>query len=314
MRRTVRRSRSRVVAAMLLAAGVALAACGTPRAVTVPRSPSTTVPRPSTTVPPASGATVSSVPPSAASGPVYLALGDSAPMWDGNASYPDLIAAHERSSVPGLQLVNLSVSGATTSSMLSGTTRRSGSEEHQAVAFLDAHRGSVALVTIDIGGNDVLACGTGSPSCLTRVEAKTAANLTTILSRLRAAAGPSVPIVGMTYYDPYLGDWMARGADRAIAVGSVSYLAALNALLTRTYRAAGASVADVQGAFDSTDLTTLVSSPWGTIPLAVDRACTLLDMRCVLGAPAVGSDPTTSGAAVIAGAFETAIGTLGRPS
>src|SRR5208282_59035 len=136
-------------------------------------------------------------------------------------------------------------------------------------------------------------------SCLQQVEATMTSNLTTILSQLRDAAGPSVPIVGMTYYDPYLGDWLAGGSARSTATGSVAYLLTLNNLLAKTYEAAGDRVADVQDAFQSTDLSTYVSSPWGQVPVAVERACTLLDMSCRVGQQTLGSDPTPPGAKVI---------------
>jgi hypothetical protein len=45
------------------------------------------------------------------SGPYYLALGDSVPVWDGSDSYPNLLLAHYQSTVPNLQLENLAVSG-----------------------------------------------------------------------------------------------------------------------------------------------------------------------------------------------------------
>jgi hypothetical protein len=75
--------------------------------------PRTSVTSPTTSTTAVPGSTVDSIPPTQATRPIYLALGDSAPIWDGNASYPNYIAAHYRSSVKGLELVNLSVSGET---------------------------------------------------------------------------------------------------------------------------------------------------------------------------------------------------------
>ena len=241
-----------------------------------------------------------------------MALGDSAPLWNGNASYPDYIAAHYRANINRLELVNLSVSGETSGSMLSGSGAASGSQQQRALSFLRAHRNSVVLITIDIGGNDVLTCGSGSntASCLQQVEATMASNLSTILGQLRAAVRPSVPIVGMTYYDPYLGDWLAGGSARSTATGSVPYLVTLNDLLARTYGAAGDRVADVQDAFQSTELSRDVGSPWGQVPVAVEQACTLLDMSCRIGQQTLGTDPSPAGAKVIAHAFERAIGVL----
>jgi lysophospholipase L1-like esterase len=277
--------------------------------------PSTSVTSPTTSTLPTSGSTVDSIAPSQATEPVYLALGDSAPLWNGNESYPNYIAAHLRSSIKGLELVNLSVSGETSGSMLSGSSGASGSQQQRAVSFLQAHRGSVVLITIDIGGNDVLACGSGTntATCLQQVETTMASNLTTILSQLRDAAGPSVLIVGMTYYDPYLGDWLAGGSARSTATGSVPYLVTLNNLLAKTYGTAGDRVADVQGAFQSTDLSIYVSSPWGQVPVAVEQACTLLDMSCGVGEQTIGTDPSPAGAKVIAQAFNTTIGVPSAP-
>ncbi|MDA8356683.1 MAG: putative Ig domain-containing protein [Actinomycetota bacterium] len=252
--------------------------------------------------------------------PIYLALGDSAPMWDGTASYPDLITTHYQTSVPGLRLVNLSQSGATTTSMLQSYFT-STSQLQRAELYLRAYRGSVALVTIDIGGNDVLPCtsgilsGTGTTTgCLATVESRMIANLHTILTGLRQAAGPGVRIVGMTYYNPFLGDWLAGGTARAGVIGSTQALEQLNGLLTQAYTQTGAQVADVEGAVDATDLSTLVPSTWGDVPVAVTRACSLLDISCTAGQSGLGGDdPTVAGAAVIAQAFESTIGTLSPP-
>src|ERR1035437_4408727 len=55
---------------------------------------------------------------SAATGPFYLALGDSVPLWDSTSAYPNLLLARYQKTYPNLQLVNLAVSGETSTSML----------------------------------------------------------------------------------------------------------------------------------------------------------------------------------------------------
>jgi lysophospholipase L1-like esterase len=105
-----------------------------------------------------------------------------------------------------LRLVKLGCGGETTLTMVLGAAYcgfSTGSQLAQAEAFLNAHRGEVALVTIDIGGNDVLQYGDQAvPTILTYMPQ--------ILARLRAATGPEVPIVGMTYYAVGLPDvWNA---------------------------------------------------------------------------------------------------------
>jgi hypothetical protein len=89
-------------------------------------------------------------------------------------------------------------------------------------------------------------------------------------------------------------------------------LLALNHELTGLYGGAK-KTADVQGAFRATDFKTLVPSPWGTIPIAVKRACSWLDIVCQTGSlEEFGDDPNLAGAARIATAFEQTIGVL-RP-
>ena len=246
--------------------------------------------------------------PASAERPRYLALGDSVPVWNGKRSYPNLIQRHLRPKLPRLALTNLAVSGATTASMLRGGQYAS------ARRYLRAHRGHVALITIDLGGNDIVGCaGMGGPDnpCATRARATIRRNLTTMLRGLRRFA-PGVPVIGMTYYDPYLGYWLAGGGYRDLALSTVPGLVVLNKLLTKLY-GGPARTADVEGAFRSTDLDTMVASRWGTVPVAVARACSWLDITCVPGQPeGFGDDPNERGAAVIAHAFERKIDAIIR--
>ena len=170
-----------------------------------------------------------------------------------------------------LRLVKLGCGGETTTSLISGGLCRypAGSQLAAAVEFLDDHAGQVAFVTIDIGANDIFACG-GDPTCfIPQIEQ----NLPIILSTLRAHAGPDVPIVGMSYYsnsniawfeDPAAGEFAAAGTAR------------FNDRLERLYGSNGALVADVEGAFAVTDFATLVDLPGvGPVPLSVYNTCTL---------------------------------------
>ena len=240
------------------------------------------------------------------SGPFYLALGDSVPVWDGDASYPNLLLDHYKTAVPDLQLVNLAVSGETTTSMIED------GQYAAALAFLHAHENEVALITIDIGGNDVVGCASSSgvnEQCFQQAEAVMATNITTMLGGLHGAA-PGVPIFGMTYYDPFLGDWLAGGVARTIALGTIPGAVALNETLTSLY---GANrTADVQDAFAVTNSTTLVSSSWGTVPVDVADACQWLDIECAVGQlEGFGDDPNAAGQVQIAQAFENVIGAPG---
>jgi lysophospholipase L1-like esterase len=229
-------------------------------------------------------------PPATAKAPpatYYLALGDSLargvqPDAAGVSvatpdGYPDQVYAALHPSRPGLRLVKLGCPGETTVSMINGGICRypEGSQLAEAVGFLQAHRGRVLLVTLDIGANDPEACG-GEPSfnrlatcAVTNVPA-TAGHLGTIVTRLKAAAGPGVRIVGMTYYLPALAEWRNGLPGHLVAWTAEKLAAAFNNMLGRVYAQAGIRVANVFGAFETADFT----RPAGTsVPRNVARLC-----------------------------------------
>ena len=233
----------------------------------------------------------------------YLALGDS--LATGFAAgpgqgYVDLLEDHYQAQNPNLVEVDFGCSSETTQTMLDGgiCSFDGLSQEDAAVAFLEAHPGQVALVTIDIGGNDIVFCS--DATCFANALTTMDTNVATILSRLRAAAGPSVPFYGMTYFDPLLGNWLDGPGGQALAEATVPLLDELNAHLVTDYSAVGAPSADVAGAFASDDFT-LVDSPWGTIPRNVYNACRWLDITCTPGQPeGFGDDANADGYQVIA--------------
>lgn len=252
----------------------------------------------------------------------YLALGDSLaagyqpdPSIGRDKGYvPDTYAAlTQEPQYRRMVLQNLGCDGATTVSLLSGggcAYPGVASQLAAAEQFLDEHPGRVKVITIDIGGNDINHCVVGgviNATCATAAIGTIGANVTEIMTRLREAA-PDVPIVGMTYYDPYLAAWLAGPAGQAVAQQSVQLTTALNQTLTTVYEAAGARVADVAGAFSTTDLSTPATLPGvGTVPLAVARICTWTWM-CVPGrSPDIHA--TTAGYQVIADAFLAALPT-----
>src|SRR5690349_16408669 len=235
----------------------------------------------------------------------YLALGDSlAQGVQPNASgisvetpdgYPDQVYASLRRSHPTLRLVKLGCPGETTVTMINGGICHygSGSQLKAAVAFLQQHRaqehsasehsasehsasehrGRVLLVTLDIGANDPEACS-GQPSfsqlaaCAVKGVPSAVTHLGTIVDRLKAAAGPDVPMVGMNYYLPALAEWHHGLSGRAVAWTAEKLAATFNALLGRVYTKAGMKVADVFGAFRTSD--------FGTHGAASPRNVTLL--------------------------------------
>ena len=221
----------------------------------------------------------------------YLALGDSLSQGvQPNAAgvsvkteqgYPDQVYAALRPGHPALQLVKLGCPGETTGTMINGGICRypEGSQLAAATAFLRAHRGHVFLVTIDIGANDPEDCGSWASlsrmaSCFGTVAPYAAGNLATIMTRLRTAAGPDVPIVGMTYYLPALAEWLNGTPGQAMARLSEQLAAGYNDVLERVYAASGARVADVSGAFDTANFGDPVTMPGiGTVPRNVALIC-----------------------------------------
>jgi lysophospholipase L1-like esterase len=253
-------------------------------------------------------------PPDIGAGPYYLALGDSVPMWNGISSYPYDIADNYFVGSTGPEVMDLACSGETTTSMLSGPTcapQPYTSQMQEALAFLHQYGSGTSLITIDIGGNDVVDCvsSTGiDQHCVTGAVATMETNLTSILTQLRQAA-PGVPIIGMNYFDPFLGDWLAGGAAQTEALATIPALSTFNSDLAQVFGQFNVPVADVFDAFQTSDTTEMVSSPWGMVPVAVDNACTWLDITCTAGQiEGFGDDPVDSGAKVIAGTFEKLIG------
>jgi lysophospholipase L1-like esterase len=195
--------------------------------------------------------------------------------------YPDQLYEALRPAHPGLRLVKLGCPGETTSTMIDGGICRyaDGSQLAAAVAFLRAHRGHVLLVTIDIGANDLEDCGSQPdlievlPCFVTDVPGAVS-RLVTIMARLRTAAGPSVRMVGMSYYLPALTQWRDGSSGQATAKLVERLEVGYNDLLDRVYADHDAKVANVFGAFDTGDFSDQVTVPGiGTVPRNVALLC-----------------------------------------
>jgi lysophospholipase L1-like esterase len=180
-----------------------------------------TVALPLTVLPAASG---QAAPPAPAT---YLALGDSVAFGTGatdpaTQGYVPLLAAELQGKGCGkdkgkgkavgcrVEVVNLAVNGATTTSLLAG--------QLQPALDLIAERNAtrtpvddVRLITITIGGNDVVnpvvaACLYGLADCATTANAtiqQLSTNYARILGALREAAGPDTTIAVTTYYNAF---------------------------------------------------------------------------------------------------------------
>src|ERR1700691_3692643 len=153
----------------------------------------------------------------------YVSLGDSysvgyQPGFGATSGYTAVVAKST-----GLKLVNFGCGGATTSSLVSSigcpdnlphtagaVLYPTTTQEAAAEAFLTAHRGHIGLITVSIGGDDVTACATpANPiSCVSTAVAGITKNVTSVSAALRAAAGPRVPLIGLTYPDVILGSYV----------------------------------------------------------------------------------------------------------
>ena len=127
-----------------------------------------------------------------------------------------------------------------------------------------------------------------------------------ILAKLKAAAGKQVSFVGMNYYDPFLADWLTGSAGQAVATESVTVLADFNDVLASAYAAYHVPVADVAGAFKSTDLTGTTSLHGATVPVDVANICNWTFM-CAPAPVGPNIHANNTGYSVIAKAFEPLI-------
>jgi lysophospholipase L1-like esterase len=234
-------------------------------------------------------------------------IGDPADLYRTDDGYAEQLLGLARVDSPKLSLVKLGCPGETTTTMIDGgiCAYSHGSQLDEAVAFLAAHRSFVAFVTIDIGAND-FPCY--EAACIPTGVGSIQSNLPVILAALREAAGPDVPIVGMTLYNPFLAAWLLGPEGEAFAQASATQLIGpVNGLLSAIYLASGALVADIETAFSSNDFATLADLGFGPIPLNVARIC----MWTWVCAPApLGPDnhANAAGYGAIAGAFAIALG------
>ncbi len=255
--------------------------------------------------------------------PYYLALGDSLargvqPRPDGTLvetkqGYVDDLYVAYRLKYPFLQLKKLGCSGETTTTMMTGgiCDYSAGNQLAQAIAFLETHR--VVLVTITIGGDNVLHCisTTGADPASKCVKDGLAAignDLPQIVAALRIAAGFAVPIVAANYYDPFLAAWvlLPQPDGPVLAVKSLQITLVLNTTLESIYSGFGVRIADVARAFRITEFSNF---PALNLPLNVALS---LAWTWIGAPPPRGPDihPNAIGYAVIAGAFARSIGRL----
>ena len=214
-----------------------------------------------------------------------------------NTGYSDQLYAKAKRLYAGLKLVKAGCSGATTANMLRGGANVNGivgCDQHQplykstslrtsqmayAEKFMRAHEGQMAFVTVSIGNNDLDTClaPTGvDVACVMRGQQDINRDLRAIGRRLTRAAGPNVPVVGTTFYDPFLGLYV-QGGDLAAAAEASQVLAkAINEqTLIPGWRRNKVRVARIDDAFGTyLPFSQTVNNPtFGTIPEAVSNVC-----------------------------------------
>lgn len=244
----------------------------------------------------------------------YVAIGESLATGGGATpghSYVDDVFGFASRSIAGLTLKNFACGGDTTTRMIHGgglcrSKYSTGTQLGDAEAFLKAHPGQVAFVTIDTGGDDLLACTPHgdaliSTSCVQRQLATVNTNLPTILSGLRAAGG-NVPMVGLKYYDSFLGFYVQGATGQANARASLPVLITFNRELRAAYQRFHVKIANAARAFDSFDWRPDGFYNGQTLPVNVAVICNWTHM-CQASTPNV--HPTDAGHAVLASTFET---------
>jgi lysophospholipase L1-like esterase len=228
----------------------------------------------------------------------YVSLGDSysvgyQPGLGSTPGYTVYVAKRTH-----LTLANFGCAGATTTSILNtvgcpdvlphtagGMAYPTTTQIAAAEGFLTAHRGHIGLITVTIGGNDVTACALkpNPVSCVGAVVSGITTNVTALASDLRSAAGPGVPIIGLTYPDVILGAYVfpsqspSAAATSLANVSVVAFKTLINPALSKAYAQSSGSFVDVTaatGAYTSLKRT-VHTSAYGTIPVPVATVCAL---------------------------------------
>ena len=207
-----------------------------------------------------------------------------------------------------MQLENFGCAGATTTSIVSfigcaspfgppagsdAASYPTSTQEQATLDFIAAHPGSVDLITISIGGNDIIPCAVAANpvTCIESADATIDGNLTSLVdslsSALSSAGDTNAQIIGQSYLDTFLGSYVNPGGAAGQSLALLSQLAFddySNPTLQPIYTSeTGGSFLDVATApykkatsGVNTPLTILQElAPYGRIPVSVREICEL---------------------------------------
>ena len=222
--------------------------------------------------------------------PVYVSVGDSLSVGyqpgrgRTDHGYVDDLLRRARRTIPTLAVRKFGCPGETTRAMITGVhsacSYAAGNQLDAAVAYLTNHSSDVAFITIDVGVNDMVGrcmdfqTGMLHRGCVVEMRPRLRHRLMHIIHALRAAAGPGVPILGMTYHDPFLGFWGLVPHGRQLARIAARGWRRFNRGLRNAYQDSGAVVANVAKTFQVNNFSDMVVVPGrGPLPLNVARAC-----------------------------------------
>jgi lysophospholipase L1-like esterase len=220
--------------------------------------------------------------------------------------YANDLVELERARWGDLNLVQLGCPGETTLAMLDGGDRchPAASQLALALSFLHQHPSTV-LVTVDVGFNDMVHCmghHEVDGACVDLALENVRVQLPQILQALRSAGGPTLHIVGVGHYDPYLSAYLGGPDGEAFAAQSVDVISRLNDALRSAYSAAGIPMAAIAGAFDVGRDDRAALPDGELVPLDVARTCALT-WACVRGPVGYNKHPNTEGYRVISEAI-----------
>ena len=248
---------------------------------------------------------------------LYISIGDSYSVGYQNSTlgntpgFTGYVAKKEK-----LQLENFGCGGATTTSLFTQIGCSAGSSAatdavpypttSQVTAVVDyiaAHPGQVQLITVSIGGNDVTSCATQANPipCVLAAKSTIQTNVTNLVSQLDTAltgAGDTAAhIVGITYPDVILGDFVAPVGStnpKLAALSVVAFDSLINPTLNTAYTSVArgafvevtsapyklATAGDDTGSFNTstgayTGPTQSLKGFGKTVPVAVAEVCTL---------------------------------------